>query len=222
MLSRPWPSTAILQMSPIIEETETNEQQIPTSHITPPPPGNKGIILLSLGSFNPPTASHIRLLISAYDTLKQSNHHVSGAYISPVGDSYASSKPSGLISAQHRVNMCRLALDHVQWADVMCWEAFRTEYTRSHLVVKQLLKQFGDRDMYEVMVVCGGDLKQAMSDSSRWPVESITELNNVTQGYLVKQRDLHMGTDSDINIEPWVGDLSSTVVRYLSSIINLL
>ncbi|KAL8131781.1 hypothetical protein AgCh_007636 [Apium graveolens] len=64
------------------------------------------IVLLSAGSFNPPTYMHLRLFELARDALNSEGFSVIGGYMSLVNDAY---KKKGLLSAEHRITMCNIA-----------------------------------------------------------------------------------------------------------------
>lgn len=55
-----------------------------------------------------------------------------GGYFSPVSDSY--NKP-GLAPAHHRVQMCRLALEHSEWLMVDEWESRQQSFQRTAVVL---------------------------------------------------------------------------------------
>ena len=58
------------------------------------------IVLVSCGSFSPPTNLHLRMFEMAVDYARQNtDFEVMGGYVSPVSDQY---KKPGLLSANHR------------------------------------------------------------------------------------------------------------------------
>uniref|UniRef100_A0A3Q2GI12 Nicotinamide-nucleotide adenylyltransferase n=1 Tax=Cyprinodon variegatus TaxID=28743 RepID=A0A3Q2GI12_CYPVA len=81
------------------------------------------VILLSCGSFNPITKGHIHMFEKAREYLHQTGRFiVIGGIISPVHDSYG--KP-GLVSSQHRLTMCQLAVQSSDWIRVDPWECYQ-------------------------------------------------------------------------------------------------
>jgi nicotinamide mononucleotide adenylyltransferase len=46
------------------------------------------VVLVSTGSFNPPTYMHLRMFELAKDALLSEGYDVLGCYMSPVGDAY--------------------------------------------------------------------------------------------------------------------------------------
>ncbi|XP_057248361.1 nicotinamide/nicotinic acid mononucleotide adenylyltransferase-like [Beta vulgaris subsp. vulgaris] len=77
------------------------------------------VVLVATGSFNPPTFMHLRMFELARDALSSEGYHVIGAYISPVNDAY---KKRGLLSAEHRIEMCQLACKSSNYIMVDTWE----------------------------------------------------------------------------------------------------
>ncbi|KAI8557472.1 hypothetical protein RHMOL_Rhmol04G0013700 [Rhododendron molle] len=81
------------------------------------------IVLVSTGSFNPPTYMHLRMFELARDALKLEGFHVIGGYMSPVNDAY---KKRGLISAKHRIELCHHACRSSEFIMVDPWEVMTT------------------------------------------------------------------------------------------------
>ncbi|XP_073969979.1 nicotinamide mononucleotide adenylyltransferase isoform X2 [Rhodnius prolixus] len=78
------------------------------------------IVLLSCGSYNPPTNMHLRMFEIARDQLnRQGRFHVIGGIISPVHDNYGKKE---LISSTHRCALVRLALQDSDWIHLSDWE----------------------------------------------------------------------------------------------------
>lgn len=204
---------------------EDDDSGVPTEHLTPPPSGCTGLILLQLGTFSPPSVSHVRLLLSAYETVRarlNSDEIISGAYVSPVGCQY-NKMSARSIKWEHRVNMCYLAFRSVQWAEVSSWEAKQGKFTRSHIVVSHILSNLSKTFpgcIFSVYIVCGQDLRVGMRDRSKWPLESVRCLQQKVKGFIVKRRTdgdapspEEEDNEDDVWIEGWVGNLSSTQIR---------
>lgn len=219
-----------------MNEAEPNNG-LPTSHLQYPPPGKTATILLATGSYSPPTNAHLRLLIAARDSINETaTRYVSGAYLSPVSNAYGK---ANLAEAHHRVAMCRLAVQDIPWAAVASWETAQTHFVRTHVVAERILREvltFWNLDeRVEIVLVCGADLRVSMSDPRKWPFDSAAALTRLVT-FAVKRREgaianLHDGSgagdgtgaelaaqvehlcEADLQIGPWVGDLSSTVVR---------
>ncbi|NP_001312764.1 nicotinamide/nicotinic acid mononucleotide adenylyltransferase-like [Nicotiana tabacum] len=93
------------------------------------------VVLVSTGSFNPPTYMHLRCFELARDALTSEGFCVIGGYMSPVNDAY---KKKGLISAEHRVAMCQLACKSSEFVMTDPWEASQDSYQRTLTVLSRI------------------------------------------------------------------------------------
>ncbi|XP_063273136.1 nicotinamide/nicotinic acid mononucleotide adenylyltransferase 1 isoform X2 [Prinia subflava] len=92
------------------------------------------VVLLACGSFNPITNMHLRLFELARDYLHDTGKYkVIKGIISPVGDAY---KKKGLISANHRVAMAKLATENSDWVEVDDWESCQSEWLETLKVLR--------------------------------------------------------------------------------------
>ncbi|NWR08042.1 NMNA1 adenylyltransferase, partial [Paradoxornis webbianus] len=92
------------------------------------------VVLLACGSFNPITNMHLRLFELAKDYLHETGKYkVIKGIISPVGDAY---KKKGLISADHRVTMAKLATKNSDWVEVDDWESCQSEWVETLKVLR--------------------------------------------------------------------------------------
>lgn len=96
--------------------------------------GTNKIVLLSCGSFNPPTIMHFRMFEIARDYL----HHMGRGYViaglvSPVHDSYSK---ENLVSSADRREMVRLATENSDWIYLSEWESRRNQWTPSRQVLQ--------------------------------------------------------------------------------------
>ncbi|NXI29578.1 NMNA1 adenylyltransferase, partial [Sterrhoptilus dennistouni] len=92
------------------------------------------VVLLACGSFNPITNMHLRLFELAKDHLHETGKYkVIKGIISPVGDAY---KKKGLISANHRVTMAKLATKNSDWVEVDDWESCQSEWLETLKVLR--------------------------------------------------------------------------------------
>ncbi|KFP82160.1 Nicotinamide mononucleotide adenylyltransferase 1, partial [Acanthisitta chloris] len=92
------------------------------------------VVLLACGSFNPITNMHLRLFELAKDYLHETGKYkVIKGIISPVGDAY---KKKGLISANHRVTMAKLATKDSDWVEVDDWESSQSEWQETLKVLR--------------------------------------------------------------------------------------
>ncbi|XP_057533643.1 nicotinamide/nicotinic acid mononucleotide adenylyltransferase isoform X3 [Amaranthus tricolor] len=74
----------------------------------------------------------------ARDALNLEGYTVIGAYLSPVNDAY---KKKGLVSADHRIQMCQLACKSSDFIMVDTWEAKQVSYQRT-LTILSRVKSF--------------------------------------------------------------------------------
>ncbi|CAH9139872.1 unnamed protein product [Cuscuta epithymum] len=132
------------------------------------------VVLVSTGSFNPPTYMHLRCFELARDTLSSQGFCVIGGYMSPVNDAY---KKKGLISAKHRIAMCHLACKSSEFVMVDQWEASQNTYQHTLTVLSRiklsLLNSGLLSDSLKVMLVCGSDLLKSFSTPGVWIPEHV-------------------------------------------------
>lgn len=162
----------------------------------------------------------ISCLEAGRDSLQKSGYFVCGGYISPASDAYE--KPT-LIASKHRLQMCRLALLELENVALDEWEAKSTRYVRSHEVASRIRDAICSwSPKVQLFVICGSDLLSSMRNTQLWPRESAEKLGNCC-GFAVKLRG---GQQVDVKnelpfineliwIHGWVGDHSSTLVRYV-------
>uniref|UniRef100_A0A8D0F411 Nicotinamide nucleotide adenylyltransferase 1 n=1 Tax=Strix occidentalis caurina TaxID=311401 RepID=A0A8D0F411_STROC len=95
------------------------------------------VVLLACGSFNPITNMHLRLFELARDYFHETGKYkVIKGIISPVGDAY---KKKGLISANHRVTMAKLATKNSDWVEVDDWESSQSEWLETLKVLRWIV-----------------------------------------------------------------------------------
>ncbi|KAL0321555.1 UNVERIFIED_CONTAM: Nicotinamide/nicotinic acid mononucleotide adenylyltransferase [Sesamum calycinum] len=133
------------------------------------------VVLVSTGSFNPPTYMHLRCFELARDAVNSQGLCVIGGYMSPVNDSY---KKKGLIHGEHRIAMCNLACQSSDFVMVDPWEASQSTYQRTLTVlsrVKTSLCKSGvvSTESLKVMLVCGSDLLESFSIPGFWIREQV-------------------------------------------------
>ncbi|KAL3651313.1 hypothetical protein CASFOL_004315 [Castilleja foliolosa] len=133
------------------------------------------VVLVSTGSFNPPTYMHLRCFELARDALSLLRFCVIGGYMSPVNDAY---KKKDLIRAEHRVAMCELACKSSDFVMVDAWEASQSAYQRTLTVlsrVRALLCKSGiiSDELLKVMLVCGSDLLESFTIPGVWVCEQV-------------------------------------------------
>ncbi|KAL6754916.1 hypothetical protein V8C86DRAFT_2687950 [Haematococcus lacustris] len=100
------------------------------------------IVLVSCGSFNPPTLMHLHMCDTAVAALRMAGHRVLGCYLSPVSDAYLK---HDLAPAIHRLAMCQLAVSSSTDVMVDSWEALQPQYTPSLLVLRHVAARMGEQ-----------------------------------------------------------------------------
>ncbi|KAB1215096.1 Nicotinamide mononucleotide adenylyltransferase [Morella rubra] len=131
---------------------------------------NKYVVLVATGSFNPPTYMHLRMFELARDALHAEGYSVIGGYMSPVNDAY---KKEGLLSSEHRIELCHLACKSSEFIMVDTWEASQSTFQRTLTVlsrVKTILSEGSlvPRESLKVMLVCGSDLLYSFGIPGAW------------------------------------------------------
>ena len=162
---------------------------------------NKKSILISCGSFNPPTIMHLRLFELAKDNLTDCGYEVLGGIVSPTHDNYKKKKPS-LLSSNHRLKMVELSLKNYDFVQCSRWEIAQDDWTRTREVLEEHLKQIrnvvkapateyrkyphlpasltslnyddvSNPNQFRLFFICGGDLLESFSVPNLWKDEDI-------------------------------------------------
>lgn len=133
------------------------------------------VVLVSTGSFNPPTYMHLRCFELARDAVNSQGSCVVGGYMSPVNDSY---KKKGLISAKHRIAMCNLACRSSDFVMVDPWEASQSTYQRTLTILSRVRTSLCESGLVsseslKVLLVCGSDLLESFSIPGFWVREQV-------------------------------------------------
>ncbi|KAM3396390.1 putative protein isoform X1 [Capsicum galapagoense] len=121
------------------------------------------VVLVSTGSFNPPTYMHLRCFELARDALTSEGFCVIGGYMLPVNDAY---KKKSLISAEHRVAMCQLACKSSELVMKDPWESGTNKIT--FILSRFCLKLFvlASQDSYQRTLTVLSRIKTAVGDGS--------------------------------------------------------
>ncbi|XP_062027281.1 nicotinamide/nicotinic acid mononucleotide adenylyltransferase-like isoform X5 [Rosa rugosa] len=138
----------------------------------------KYVVLVAPGSFNPPTYMHLRMLELARDALNSEGFCVIGGYISPVNDAY---NKRGLISAEHRIQLCHLACKSSEFVMVDPWEARQSTFQRCLTVlsrIKGFLSESGliPGESLKCVLVCGSDLLHSFSIPGVWIPDQVRSI----------------------------------------------
>ncbi|XP_008207057.1 uncharacterized protein LOC100121756 isoform X1 [Nasonia vitripennis] len=163
------------------------------------------VILMSCGSYNPPTHMHFRMFERARDHLHSlGTHVVLGGVISPVNDAYAKSE---LAAGEHREEMLKCALHDSDWIRLSKWELRQKAWTRTRQSLQHhqtLLDEVvqgqaaansnvdeedltwipdvlrngdtGDPSPVRIKLLCGGDLLESFATPGLWAEEDIEEI----------------------------------------------
>ncbi|KAH8965738.1 hypothetical protein BDL97_04G132300 [Sphagnum fallax] len=136
------------------------------------------VVLVSTGSFNPPTYMHLRMFELARDALLNEGYYLLGGYMSPVGDAY---DKKGLAPAEHRIKMCQLATQDSPFVMVDPWEAKQSSYQRTLTVLSRVEAAvnshgFAAQEKVKVMLLCGTDLLQSVTKPGVWLPEQVRAL----------------------------------------------
>jgi len=166
-------------------------------------PSKTPLLLVACGSFSPITFLHLRMFVMAADYVKHNtNFELVGGYLSPVSDAY---KKQGLAAAEHRVNMCKLAIDKASgWLMVDTWEAESPEYKPTAEVLDHFdheinnLRQgveaeHGERKQVQIALLAGADLIQTMSQPGVWAEKDLDHILGKYGSFIVERS----GTDID-------------------------
>lgn len=105
---------------------------------------------------------------------------VVGAYLSCVGDAY---KKTGLVKAEHRINMCTLAVEQSSWISVDPWEALHSEYLETAKVLDHFDHEINEviggvetpvgKKKCHIALLAGADLIQTMGTPGVWADKDI-------------------------------------------------
>uniref|UniRef100_A0A8C5DMU4 Nicotinamide-nucleotide adenylyltransferase n=1 Tax=Gouania willdenowi TaxID=441366 RepID=A0A8C5DMU4_GOUWI len=175
------------------------------------------LVLLACGSFNPITNQHMRLFELAKDHMQSTGvYQVVGGIVSPVSDAYGK---QGLVLAEHRVAMAKLALQSSSWVRVDEWESQQSDWTQTLVAMRHhynhILNDYKTRthndssgkptvisgSSPQMKLVCGADFLESFNVPGLWLEEHVEELLGhfglicVSRGNLHPERSIH---DSDI------------------------
>jgi nicotinamide mononucleotide adenylyltransferase len=167
-------------------------------------PKKQPLVLVSCGSFSPPTNLHLRMFEEAADYCEfETEYEVVGGFFSPVGDAY---KKAGLASAQHRINMTRIAVeDSSTWIGVDPWEPLHKEYLPTVKVLDHfdyelnevmggIASENGEKRRIHVALLAGADLIQTMSTPGLWAREDLSRILGHYGAFILERSGTDIGT----------------------------
>ncbi|KAK9718446.1 Cytidylyltransferase-like [Popillia japonica] len=195
----------------------------------------KKVVLLSCGSFNPPTNMHLRMFELARDHLQKLGFEVLLGLVSPVHDGYGK---EGLLSATHRISMLKLALQDSDWIKLSDWESCQENHTRTAVVLKyhqnhinniinnKLNDNVNEQDFpwflndlqslpgainnIQVKLLCGADLLESFGTPGLWANEDIEDI--------VGNHGLVVVTRENSNPHQFIY-MSDVLTKYMTNII---
>jgi nicotinamide mononucleotide adenylyltransferase len=167
-------------------------------------PKKQPLVLVSCGSFSPPTNLHLRMFEEAADYCEfETEFEVLGGFFSPVGDAY---KKAGLASAQDRINMTRIAVeDSSTWIGVDQWEPLHKEYLPTVKVLDHFDHELnevmggiedanGNKQRIHVALLAGADLIQTMSTPGLWASEDLNRILGHYGAFILERSGTDIGT----------------------------
>lgn len=167
-------------------------------------PNKQPLVLVSCGSFSPPTNLHLRMFEEAADYCEfETDFEVVGGFFSPVGDAY---KKAGLASAQDRINMTRIAVeDSSTWIGVDPWEPLHKEYLPTVKVLDHFDHELnevmggipdvnGKKQRIHVALLAGADLIQTMSTPGLWAQEDLDRILGHYGAFILERSGTDIGT----------------------------
>ena len=155
---------------------------------------------------------------------------VIGGFLSPVSDAY---QKKGLATANHRIEMCRLAVQESSWINVDDWEAIKPEYTRTALVLDHFQHEINDdrggigvnegKKPVRIALLSGADLLDTMSHPGVWAHEDLDHILGRYGAFIIERGGTDMGAAMSA-LEQWrkqiwtipqliKNDVSSTKIR---------
>ena len=154
------------------------------------------LVLVACGSYSPITFLHLRMFEMAADYARfNTDFEVVGAYLSAVGDAY---KKTGLVKAEHRVNMCNMAVEQSSWVSVDPWETLHEEYLPTAMVLDHFDHEINDvrggietpngHKRARIALLAGADLIQTMSSPGVWADKDIDYILSNFGAFIVEVR----------------------------------
>ncbi|XP_064961201.1 nicotinamide/nicotinic acid mononucleotide adenylyltransferase-like isoform X2 [Musa acuminata AAA Group] len=158
-----------------MDKISLSSVQESTGRIGIPERNQMFVVLLSAGSFNPPTYMHLRLFELAKDALEAQGYIVIGGYMSPANDAY---RKQDLLPSIHRVHLCELACRTSSFVMVDPWEAKQNSYQRTLTVLSRIQSSLCHsglirKESLKVMLLCGSDLLESFATPGVWILDQI-------------------------------------------------
>lgn len=148
--------------------------------------------------------------------------------ISPVGNSYGEKK--NLLPASFRLEMCKLAVQHLPWIKVDDWESQQSTWVRTLDNLKRqetLIKENHKTHHTKVMLLCGADLITSWTKPGLWKKEDLEAILKEFGILAITRKgseEFLNHVPPDLNhlvpgrlhtVEEWIpNEISSTKIRY--------
>lgn len=169
------------------------------------------LVLVACGSFSPITFLHLRMFEMARDHIHfHTNYFVAGGYFSPVNDAY---EKKGLALAEHRINMCELAVQTSDWLMVDPFEARQTAYLPTAKVLDHFNHELNvvrggvdvevedewgeitiEKRKARIMLLAGSDLIQTMSIPGVWSEEDLHHILGLYGCVIISRAESELDT----------------------------
>lgn len=123
----------------------------------------------------------------AKDSLESKNYQVIAGYMSPVCDAYR--KP-GLVSTEHRIKMCDLAVEGSHWISTDRWEASQDDWTTTATVLMSFRRRLDilGLETVRIKLVAGADLIRSFSVPDLWAAEDSKLITGPSFGLVIIER----------------------------------
>jgi len=194
-------------------------------------PDKTPIMIVSVGSFSPPTLMHMRIMEEAKFALEINGFHVVAGYMSPVHQEYGK---KALAPMKHRMSMLEAATDNSEWLMMDPWECQQPGWTPTAQVLLRYVSEMRRVDpLIQVAMVCGADLLESFTKTDAkgkllWDLDDIeTILSNVklvvferadsdVRKFVKDNPMLDKHANNIISVTPFVNNnISSSLVRSL-------
>eukprot|EP01105_Mastigella_eilhardi_P014386 TRINITY_DN3276_c0_g1_i2.p1 TRINITY_DN3276_c0_g1~~TRINITY_DN3276_c0_g1_i2.p1 ORF type:complete len:230 (+),score=68.27 TRINITY_DN3276_c0_g1_i2:970-1659(+) len=135
---------------------------------------HKKVYLVNCGCFNPPHYLHLRIMELARDYCLSLGADVVGGCISPTNDAYVK---KGLLSSDHRLAMCKIAVKDSAWMTCSDFELQFKEYCHTVTVLRHHKEQRSTPGNEVIpMLVCGADLLDSFNRPGCWNEDHMHEI----------------------------------------------
>merc|ERR1711924_564779 len=146
---------------------------------------------------SPVTNLHLAIFEAArnYLEVESASYEVLAGILSPVHDAYGK---ESLVSAEHRLAMCRASVAESDWISVAGWEIAQSGWTRTADVLRAYQKAINARKPFsrpvKLMLLCGADLlqssnaKEPTSDNSSTKMMSFSRVGTTFRAFRCRAR----------------------------------